>query len=87
MRRGTRRRPADDGVPHGQQVYPDEAVTLRQIHASRDRAWQPDPAADILVLGDSFSNIYSLEAMGGAVGRASSSSSATSSSGRWTGSL
>ena len=27
-------------------------------------AWAPDPAADVLLLGDSFANIYALESMG-----------------------
>ena len=29
-----------------------------------EQGWQPDPTAEILLLGDSFANIYSLEALG-----------------------
>jgi len=44
--------------------YPPEAVGLRQILAARGEYWRPDETSDVLVLGDSFSNIYSLDAMG-----------------------
>ncbi|MDP2990594.1 MAG: hypothetical protein Q8O57_08530, partial [Kiritimatiellota bacterium] len=44
--------------------YPAESVRLRQILAARGEYWRPDETSDVLVLGDSFSNIYSLDAMG-----------------------
>jgi alginate O-acetyltransferase complex protein AlgJ len=44
--------------------YPSESVRLRQILTARGETWAPDETSDVLVLGDSFSNIYSLDAMG-----------------------
>ena len=50
-------------LPDVQQLYPPETVTIRQvIHGNA--LWRPDPAADVLVLGDSFANIFSQEALG-----------------------
>ena len=43
-------------------------VTIHRVLDPRDaRAWQPSPEADVLVLGDSFSNIYCT--IGNGVGR------------------
>jgi alginate O-acetyltransferase complex protein AlgJ len=40
-------------------------VTVERIVDQRSKLpWQPSVAADVLILGDSFSNIYSSEAMG-----------------------
>ena len=44
--------------------YPTETVEVRRILTPAGRPWRPDPRADVLLLGDSFSNIFSLEAMG-----------------------
>ncbi|MCX6992770.1 MAG: hypothetical protein NT011_06460 [Kiritimatiellaeota bacterium] len=44
--------------------YPSEGVRLRQILSARGEIWAPDETSDVLVLGDSFCNIYSLDAMG-----------------------
>ncbi|NUQ63266.1 MAG: hypothetical protein HUU20_12370 [Pirellulales bacterium] len=54
------------------QVFGEEVVTVRPVTDGAGEAWRPDPAAEILVLGDSFANIYSLEMMdwGGAAGLA-----------------
>ena len=46
-----------------QRLYPPETVTISQV-VSGNNLWRPDPAADVLVLGDSFANIFSLEALG-----------------------
>jgi len=40
-----------------------EIVTVRQVVRPDGRPWMPDPSADVLLLGDSFSNIFSLESM------------------------
>lgn len=48
----------------GQDLIPQESVTIRQIATADGLPWRSSPAADVLVLGDSFSNIYSLESMG-----------------------
>ncbi|MCL2669805.1 MAG: hypothetical protein FWE89_03880, partial [Syntrophaceae bacterium] len=51
-------------LPAHQRFFPRETVLLRRV-LERDgqEPWKPQQTADILVLGDSFSNIYSLESM------------------------
>ncbi len=46
-----------------QGVFGEEAVTIRQVTDAAGHQWRPDPTAEVLVLGDSFANIYSLEMM------------------------
>jgi hypothetical protein len=46
-------------LAESQNRYPPEAVTIHEV-----TPWQPAKEADILLLGDSFSNIFSLAAMG-----------------------
>ena len=48
----------------GRSPYPPETVEVRQILTPDGGPWRPDPTADVLLLGDSFGNIFSLEAMG-----------------------
>jgi alginate O-acetyltransferase complex protein AlgJ len=43
--------------------FPSEKVTIRQV-ATGNALWRPSQEADVLLLGDSFSNIFSFEAMG-----------------------
>lgn len=52
------------GLPADQKIFPRETVSIRKILGAGGEPWQPQRTADVLVLGDSFSNIYSLEAMG-----------------------
>ncbi|HMP72542.1 MAG TPA: hypothetical protein PKE55_04690 [Kiritimatiellia bacterium] len=47
-----------------QRLYPKERVRVRQVVDRSGQFWSPDGEAEILLLGDSFSNIYSLEPMG-----------------------
>ncbi len=51
-------------LPGERSPYAEETVVLRQVLDPDQGLWRPYPDAEILVLGDSFSNIYSLEAMG-----------------------
>jgi alginate O-acetyltransferase complex protein AlgJ len=51
-------------LPDGQRVFPEESAVVRQVRDRRGDLWRADPNADVLLLGDSFSNIFSLEAMG-----------------------
>ena len=51
-------------LPEGQQRYRKQKVGLRQVVTKGGDPWQGGPDADILFLGDSFSNIYSLGGMG-----------------------
>ncbi len=41
-----------------------ESVTTEAIATRDGRTWSPDPGAEILFLGDSFANIYSLSSLG-----------------------
>lgn len=51
-------------LPDEQHRYPYESVQLRQIQTADRGLWQASRSADVLLLGDSFSNIYSLAEMG-----------------------
>ena len=51
------------GLPENQSLIPPQTVTIRPILQNGSR-WIPAKEADVLLLGDSFSNIYSLGAMG-----------------------
>lgn len=46
-----------------QDLYRPEKVTIREV-LSGNAMWRPSKDADILLLGDSFSNIFSLDALG-----------------------
>jgi len=51
-------------LPASGRTYPQETVTNRRVLGPDGAPWRPSRSADVLVLGDSFSNIYSLASMG-----------------------
>jgi len=51
-------------LPAGHPLARPESVTIHRVLTSDGEAWQPSRSADVLVLGDSFSNIYSLASLG-----------------------
>ena len=51
-------------VPEGKRLYEPETVTIHPVQTSDGKPWASDPEAEILLLGDSFSNIYSGEDLG-----------------------
>lgn len=51
-------------LPGDQSIYPAETVAVRRVVDGSGAPWRPSPDADVLLLGDSFSNIYSLGSMG-----------------------
>ncbi|MDD5482126.1 MAG: hypothetical protein PHP98_00530 [Kiritimatiellae bacterium] len=51
-------------LPEESDNFGAQEVSIRRVFDSSGRPWRPSRAADILLLGDSFANIYSLEAMG-----------------------
>ena len=51
-------------LPDGSPLFPPEVVWLRRVLQSDGRPWRSSRDADVLLLGDSFSNIYALESMG-----------------------
>ncbi len=50
-------------LPRADQFFPPQTVMIRQVVAG-NALWRPTKEADVLLLGDSFANIFSLEAMG-----------------------
>ncbi len=50
-------------LPADQTVYQPQSVTIHQVNIG-NAPWRATPTADTLLLGDSFSNIFSLEGMG-----------------------
>jgi alginate O-acetyltransferase complex protein AlgJ len=51
-------------LPENQQVFLPQSVVVHQVQDETGNAWESDPKADVLLLGDSFTNIFSLEGMG-----------------------
>jgi len=51
-------------LPEGQTYFRPQAVTVRQVQDASGAEWAPRAEAEVLLLGDSFSNIFSAEAMG-----------------------
>jgi len=51
-------------LPETSRLFPKEAVTIHPILRRDGKPWSADSRAAILVLGDSFFNIFSLEGMG-----------------------
>ena len=50
-------------LPKNQTLFPPQRLAIHRV-TNGAALWRADPAADVLLLGDSFTNIYSLEAMG-----------------------
>lgn len=55
-------------LPDDQALIGTETVTIRQVQNADGTPWRSSPDAEVLVLGDSFSNIYSLASMGWGTG-------------------
>lgn len=51
-------------LPAGASLFPTETVWVRRVLSPDGTPWRSTRDADVLLLGDSFSNIYSLESMG-----------------------
>lgn len=51
-------------LPHGGELAPEQAVTIRRVLGTDDGEFAADPASPILFLGDSFANIYSRAELG-----------------------
>ena len=44
--------------------FPPQTVGTRRIETASGEAWSPDRTAEVLLLGDSFTNVYSLASLG-----------------------
>lgn len=51
-------------LPEDQALFLPQAVRIHSVQDAQGNAWEPDPDAEILLLGDSFTNVFSLEGMG-----------------------
>ncbi|MFT4839872.1 MAG: hypothetical protein ACI8UD_001785 [Planctomycetota bacterium] len=51
-------------LPDNQKLFEPETVALERVEAADGSPWSVDESADVLLLGDSFSNIFSLASMG-----------------------
>jgi len=51
-------------LPDEQQLFQPQSVLVHQVQNESGEPWEPDADADVLLLGDSFTNIFSLEGMG-----------------------
>lgn len=51
-------------LPPDQIDYPAEEVEVQRVTTADGSPWRPTPGAEVLLLGDSFSNIYALDSMG-----------------------
>ncbi len=51
-------------LPPNQMLFPPEQVTVHSVFTADNQFWRASEEADVLLLGDSFSNIFSLEPMG-----------------------
>ncbi|HEX5716581.1 MAG TPA: hypothetical protein VF179_10505 [Thermoanaerobaculia bacterium] len=50
-------------LPPGQTLFPPQTVTVRRVPG-----WRPDPSAEVLILGDSYTNVYSRSDLGWGTG-------------------
>jgi hypothetical protein len=51
-------------LPDDQTLFRPQAVTVRQVQDAAGKPWEPKAEADVLLLGDSFSNVFTAEQMG-----------------------
>jgi hypothetical protein len=51
-------------LPDDQTLFAAQSVSIRQVQDETGAPWEPNPDADVLLLGDSFSNVFTLDAMG-----------------------
>jgi hypothetical protein len=51
-------------LPDEQTLFAPQALTVRQVQDAEGNEWMPKATADVLLLGDSFTNVFSLDGMG-----------------------
>jgi alginate O-acetyltransferase complex protein AlgJ len=55
-------------LPPGQTLYPPQEVRTAPVLEPDGAPWRPDPGADVLLLGDSFTNVFSRDDLGWGTG-------------------
>jgi hypothetical protein len=56
------------GLPEGQTLFSPQTTTIHEVRDQADKAFEANEHADVLLLGDSFTNVFSLEQMGWGAG-------------------
>jgi hypothetical protein len=51
-------------LPETQTLFRPQTLTVEQVQDESGAVWEADPASDVLLLGDSFTNVFTLDAMG-----------------------
>jgi hypothetical protein len=51
-------------LPDDQHWFRPQSVTIEQVQDASGALWESDPAGDVLLLGDSFTNVFSMDTMG-----------------------
>jgi hypothetical protein len=51
-------------LPEDQTVFRPQRVTVHEVEDEAGAPWEPDLKSEVLLLGDSFTNVFSLEQMG-----------------------
>lgn len=52
------------GLPPGQTLFAPQAITVHEVHDATGALFEPSSDADVLLLGDSFANVFTLGQMG-----------------------
>lgn len=52
------------GLGPGASRFPPESVRVERVETAAGESWAPAPGAEVLLLGDSFTNVYSLASLG-----------------------
>jgi hypothetical protein len=52
------------GLPEGQTLFSPEVETIHEVQDQAGAPFEPNDKASVLLLGDSFTNVFSLEPMG-----------------------
>jgi hypothetical protein len=55
-------------LPETQKLFLPEQVGIDVVRDASGATWEPDPKADVLLLGDSFTNVFSMDFMGWGAG-------------------
>jgi alginate O-acetyltransferase complex protein AlgJ len=51
-------------LPDDQTLFRPQRVPIERVQDETGAPWEPDAAADVLLLGDSFTNVFSMDTMG-----------------------
>jgi len=52
------------GLPEGQTLFAPDTITVHQVRDAKGAAFEPAVESEVLLLGDSFTNVFSLDQMG-----------------------